>query len=67
MKTNSQEQSTPLVGQFFYYINQHGKFIRKITWADKNLFEWNRGWAEIDQLTPNENKTSNVKFILKTN
>ena len=53
------------LNDYIYVVNSYGKFLRKITWKGKNKFEWNSGWAKIDQLVPNEDKKSKVKFILK--
>lgn len=52
------------LGQYFYYINEYGKFLRKVIWISEHSFEWNSGWANISQLTLNEDKKSKVKFIL---
>jgi hypothetical protein len=52
------------LGDYFYYINQYGKFIRKVTFKNEYFFEWNAGFAEVNQLKINQNKKSKVKFIL---
>lgn len=52
------------LNDYIYVVNEYGKFLRKIVWKGKNKFEWNSGWATIDELTPNEDKESKVKFIL---
>lgn len=52
------------LNDYIYVVNEYGKFLRKIVWKGKNKFEWNSGWAKIDQLVPNEDKKSKVKFIL---
>lgn len=44
------------INDYIYVVNEYGKFLRKI--------EWNSGWATIDELIPNEDKESKVKFIL---
>jgi hypothetical protein len=65
MKTENKEQLIDIeIGLFFYHINDYGKFLRKILWKNEYYFEWNGGWAEIEKLIPNNNKKSNVKFIL---
>ena len=53
------------LGEFIYVINQYGKFLRKINWLNTYYFEWNSGWANIDELELNTDKKSKVKFILK--
>ena len=53
------------LNDYIYIVNSYGKFLRKIVWKGKNKFEWNSGWAKINQLVPNEDKKSKVKFILK--
>lgn len=52
------------LGDYFYYVNQYGKFIRKVTFKNEYFFEWNAGFAEVNQLKINQNKKSKVKFIL---
>jgi len=52
------------LGDYFYYVNQYGKFIRKVTFKNDYFFEWNAGFAEVNQLTINKDKKSKVKFIL---
>jgi len=52
------------VNDYIYIVNEYGKFLRKIVWKGKYKFEWNSGWATIDELIPNEDKESKVKFIL---
>ena len=52
------------VGTYFYYINQYGKFLRKVTFKNEYFFEWNSGFAEINELIINKDKKSKVKFIL---
>ena len=52
------------LNDYIYVVNSYGKFLRKIVWKGKNNFEWKSGWAKIDQLVPNEDKKSKVKFIL---
>jgi len=58
------EALKPNLGDYFYYVNQYGKFIRKVTFKNDYFFEWKDGYAEINQLTINEDKKSKVKFIL---
>lgn len=53
------------LGEFIYVINDYGKFLRKIKWLNTYHFEWNCGWANIDQLELNTDTKSKVKFILK--
>ena len=53
------------LGEFIYVINQYGKFLKKINWLNTYYFEWNGGWANIDELELNADKKSKVKFILK--
>jgi hypothetical protein len=52
------------INDYIYVVNEYGKFLRKIVWKGKHKFEWNSGWATIDELIPNEDKESKVKFIL---
>lgn len=52
------------INSYIYVVNEYGKFLRKIVWKGKYKFEWNSGWATIDELIPNEDKESKVKFIL---
>jgi len=52
------------LGDYFYYVNQYGKFIRKVTFKNDYFFEWKSGYAEVNQLTINKDKKSKVKFIL---
>lgn len=52
-------------GDYFYYINEYGKFLRKVSWSNDYYFEWNGGWATIEELIPNDDIKSKVKFILK--
>jgi hypothetical protein len=52
------------LGDYFYYVNQYGKFIRKVTFKNEYFFEWKSGYAKNDQLVINKNKKSKVKFIL---
>ena len=40
---------------------------RKVNYiADTGVFEWNFGWANINQLETNPNTKSKVLFMLKT-
>ena len=48
----------------FYLINKNGKFLKTITYWKGNVFEWNCGWANIEQLTENTDTKSRVKLIL---
>ena len=64
LKLITMKASEIIVGRFFYHTNEYGKFLRKITWVGETHFEWNGGWSSIDSLTQNDNKKSNVKFIL---
>lgn len=48
------------VGDYVRIINEYGSFLRKVTYVGDNKFEWNYGWAKIEQLTLNNNN----KFIL---
>lgn len=52
------------LGHYFYYVNQYGKFLRKVTFKNEYFFEWNAGYAEINELKINKDKKSKVKFIL---
>ena len=52
------------LGDYFYYVNQYGKFIRKVTFKSEFFFEWKSGYAKNNQLVINEDKKSKVKFIL---
>lgn len=52
-------------GDYFYYINEYGKFLRKVSWSNDYYFEWNGGWANLEELIPNDDTKSKVKFILK--
>jgi hypothetical protein len=52
------------LGQYFYYVNQYGKFLRKVTFKNDYFFEWNAGFAEINELKINKDKKSKVNFIL---
>lgn len=53
------------LGDYFYYVNDYGKFIRKVKFKKEKYFEWKSGYAKINQLTINQDKKSKVKFILK--
>ena len=52
------------LGDYFYYVNQYGKFLRKVTFKNEYFFEWNAGYTEINELKINKDKKSKVKFIL---
>ena len=52
------------LGDYFYYVNQYGKFLRKVTFKNEYFFEWNSGYTEINELKINKDKKSKVKFIL---
>jgi hypothetical protein len=52
------------INDYIYVVNEYGKFLRKVTWKNEYYFEWKYGWATIEQLIPNEDKKSKVKFIL---
>jgi len=52
------------LNDYIYIVNEYGKFLRKVIWKGEHYFEWNSGYAYIDELKPNENKKSKVKFIL---
>jgi hypothetical protein len=40
---------------------------RKVNYiADTGVFEWNFGWADINQLETNPNTKSKILFMLKT-
>ena len=52
------------LGNYFYYVNQYGKFLYKVKYKSEQYFEWKSGYAKINQLTINEDKKSKVKFIL---
>jgi hypothetical protein len=52
------------LNDYIYVVNEYGKFLRKVIWKNEYYFEWNSGWATIEQLTPNEDNKSKVKFIL---
>jgi len=51
-------------GDRFYLRNEHGTFLRKITWLGEHAFEWNCGWCDIKSLELNLNSKSKVKFTL---
>ena len=51
-------------GYKFYLITEAGRSLRTITYANKDLFEWNGGWAFQKQLIQNPNKQSKVLFLL---
>ena len=50
------------LNDYFYLVTEHGKFLRKVNWINEYFFEWNGGYAQIDQLK--ENNNSKVKYIL---
>lgn len=52
------------INDYIYVVNEYGKFLRKVIWKNEYFFEWNSGWASVDELIPNEDKKSKVKFIL---
>jgi len=52
------------LNDYIYIVNEYGKFLRKIVWKGKYKFEWNSGWANVNQLSSNPNKKSKIKFIL---
>ena len=51
-------------GYKFYLNTSIGTSLRTITYTDKYIFEWNGGWAFLNQLKQNPNKQSKVLFIL---
>ena len=53
--------TTPQLNDYIYIVTEHGKFLRKINWINEHFIEWNGGYAQINQLKPNNTK---VKFIL---
>lgn len=47
-----------------YVINNYGKFLRKIKHLQNGCFEYNCGYARIDQIETNPDSKSKVKFIV---
>ena len=48
------------------YISVNGS-PRKVTYlSDNGIFEWNCGWANINQLEANDSKNSKLHFKLNT-
>lgn len=60
-------QHQPKKGDYFYLVNQYGKFLKKISWIKNQSFEWKNGFSKIESLIPNNNKKSKVKFQLIIN
>jgi hypothetical protein len=52
------------VGDRIYIVIKGISHLRTITYIGGDVFEWNYGWADINQITENQNKKSKVKFIL---
>ena len=48
----------------FYLINEYGKHLKTIKYWKGNVFEWNTGYATIEQLKENTDTKSKVKLIL---
>ncbi len=51
------------INDYIYVVNSYGKFLRKVIWKGEHYFEWNSGYASVDEIKPNEDKKSKVKFI----
>lgn len=51
-------------GKKIYILTDHGKFLRRITYCEKGVFEFNGGWAKVEQLQKNKDLTSKVRLIL---
>lgn len=56
---------TPQIGDQIYV----GEDRRKIQWMGNTTFEWNYGWANLNEIVPNPNypKTSTIKWTLLWN
>lgn len=52
------------IGDYIYVEGYYGKLLRKVVWKNEYYFEWSCGWASVEELKINKNKTSKVKFIL---
>jgi hypothetical protein len=53
-------------GTRFYIVEGGYKpILRTVTYISDKVFEWNYGWAFRNQLHPNPNLKSKVKYILK--
>jgi len=51
-------------GDYIYIQNKYTASLRKVIYKSKNIIEFNFGWCFIDQLKPNLNKASKIKYIL---
>lgn len=56
--------NSPKLGDYFYFISQGKKHLRKINYLGVRIFEWNWGWAHVADMTSNTNNKSKVKYIL---
>jgi hypothetical protein len=53
-------------GTRFYIVEGGYKpILRTVTYISDKVFEWNYGWAFRNQLHPNPNLKSKVKYMLK--
>ena len=54
------------LGDWIYLLYQNGtKNKKKVNFIGNNNFEFNGGWAEVKDLTINENAKSLIKYELK--
>ena len=52
------------IGDKIYKIDCAGKFIRTIIYVGERTIEWKWGYATKEQVQPNPNKKSKVKYIV---
>ena len=53
------------LGDRIYIVTEQGNYQRKINWLGEHFVEWNCGFCSVNELLPNPNKKSKIKFIIE--
>ena len=51
-------------GEKIYVLLDGLKLLRTINYSSNNIFEWKWGWAFINDIKPNFDKKSKIKYIV---
>lgn len=52
------------IGDKIYKIDCNGKYLRTINYVGESKIEWKYGYATKEQIKPNPDKKSKVKYII---
>jgi len=52
------------IGDKIYKIDWYGKYLRTIIYVGESTIEWEYGYARKDQIQPNPDKKSKVRYII---